>query len=99
MDATTEGHDWEALNKRLQILLKRDADSDFFKAAARAISTLDTQRKDVTRIYGDRIKKLRSLILVLQGQDAIGQMSIDGVDRVEISPELKALVYNPVGDL
>jgi hypothetical protein len=38
-------------------------------------------------------------MLIIQGRDSMGQMSIDGVDSVEISPELKALVYNPVGDL
>jgi hypothetical protein len=106
MDTTTQGHDWEKLNQELQLLRRREADSrrreedsDFFKQATRAIGTLESQRKDVTRIYGDRIKKLRALQSILVGRDSIGQMSIDGVDSVEISPELKALVYNPVGDL
>ena len=99
MDTTTQGHDWEKLNQELQLLRRREEDNVFFKRVSRAINTLEGQRKDVTRIYGDRIKKLRALMLIIQGRDSMGQMSIDGVDGVEISPELKALVYNPVGDL
>ncbi len=99
MDTTTQGHDWEKLNQELQLLRRREEDNVFFKRVSRAINTLEGQRKDVTRIYGDRIKKLRALMLIIQGRDSMGQMSIDGVDSVEISPELKALVYNPVGDL
>jgi hypothetical protein len=99
MDTTTQAHDWEKLNQELQLLRRREEDSVFFKRVSRAINTLEGQRKDVTRIYGDRIKKLRALMLIIQGRDSMGQMSIDGVDSVEISPELKALVYNPVGDL
>lgn len=106
MDTTTQTQDWEKLNHELQLLRRREQESrkreehsDFFKAATRAIGTLESQRKDVTRIYGDRIKKLRALIIILSGRDSIGQMSIEGIDAIDITPELKALVYNPVGDL
>ena len=85
--------------RELKLLRQLKEDSDFYKQANRSITTLESTRKDVTRIYGERIKKLRALVLILQQREAIGQMSIEGINSVEISPELKALVYNPVGDL
>lgn len=57
------------------------------------------QRKTITREYGERIKKIRALILILQQREAIGQLSIEGIDAIEISPELRKLIHNPVGDL
>ena len=71
----------------------------FSARAARAITTLEMQRKTITREYGERIKKIRALILILQQRESMGQMSLDGMDAVEITPELRKLVYNPVGDL
>jgi hypothetical protein len=29
----------------------------------------------------------------------MGQLSIEGMDAIEITPELRKLIYNPVGDL
>ena len=71
----------------------------FSARAARAITTLEMQRKTITREYGERIKKIRALILILQQREAIGQLSIEGIDAIEISPELRKLIHNPVGDL
>jgi len=71
----------------------------FSARAARAITTLEMQRKTITREYGERIKKIRALILILQQRESIGQLGIQGIDAVEISPELKKLIHNPVGDL
>ena len=48
---------------------------------------------------GQRIKKIKALILILQQRESLGQMGIEGIDAVEITPELKKLIYNPVGDL
>ena len=90
MDTTTQGHDRDKME--LEALR-------FSARAARAITTLEVQRKTITREYGERIKKIRALIMILQQRESIGQLSIEGIDGVEISPELKALVYNPVGDL
>jgi hypothetical protein len=87
---TTQTHDQD--QRELEALR-------FSARAARAITTLEMQRKTITREYGERIKKIRSLILILQQREAIGQLSIDGIDAIEISPELRKLIHNPVGDL
>lgn len=71
----------------------------FSARAARAITTLEMQRKTITREYGERIKKIRALILILQQRESIGQLGIDGINAIEISPELRKLIHNPVGDL
>lgn len=71
----------------------------FSARASRAITTLEVQRKAITREYGERIKKIRSVILLLQQHDAMGQMRIDGMDSVQIAPELRALIYDPTGTL
>jgi hypothetical protein len=71
----------------------------FSSRASRAITTLEMQRKSIGREYGERVKKIKALILILQQRESLGQMSLDGVDAVEITPELRKLVYNPVGDL
>jgi predicted DNA-binding protein (UPF0251 family) len=71
----------------------------FSARAARAITTLEVQRKTITREYGERIKKIKALILLLQQRESMGQLSIDGMDAIEITPELRKLIYNPVGDL
>ena len=90
MDTTTQTHDQD--QRELEALR-------FSARAARAITTLEVQRKTITREYGERIKKIRALVMILQQREAIGQLSIDGIDAIDITPELKALVYNPVGDL
>ena len=71
----------------------------FSSRAARAITTLEVQRKAIGREYGERIKKIKALILILQQRESLGQMGIEGIDAVEVTPELKKLIYNPVGDL
>ena len=53
----------------------------FSARAARAITTLEMQRKTITREYGERIKKIRALILILQQRESIGQLGIDGINR------------------
>ena len=90
MDTTTQTHDQD--QRELEALR-------FSARAARAITTLEVQRKTITREYGERMKKIRALVMILQHRESIGQLSIDGIDAIEITPELKALVYNPVGDL
>jgi hypothetical protein len=87
---TTQTHDQD--QRELEALR-------FSARAARAITTLEMQRKTITREYGERIKKIRALILILQQRESIGQLGIDGINAVEISPELKKLIHNPVGDL
>jgi hypothetical protein len=71
----------------------------FSSRASRAITTLEVQRKAIGREYGERIKKIRALILILQQRESLGQMSLQGMDAIEITPELRRLIYNPVGDL
>lgn len=69
----------------------------FSARASRAITTLEVQRKALSREYGERIKKIRALIMLIQQHEQMGQLSIDGIGSIEISPELKALIYNPTG--
>ena len=71
----------------------------FSSRASRAITTLEVQRKAIGREYGERIKKIKALILILQQRESLGQLSIEGIDAIEITPELRKLIYNPVGDL
>jgi len=71
----------------------------FSARANRAITTLETQRKSVVKEYSERIKKIRSVILMIQQREQMGQLAIDGMDEIEISPDLKRLIYNPTGDL
>lgn len=90
MAAGTRQHDLEL--KELEALR-------FSAQAARAVTTLEVRRKAVTRIYGERIKRLKAVILLIQQKDQLGQLKIDGMDSIEIEPELKKLVFDPVGDL
>lgn len=71
----------------------------FSARASRAITTLEVQRKAITREYGERIKKIKAVIMLLQQRESMGQLSIEGVDAIEITPELKKLIYDPVGNL
>lgn len=69
----------------------------FSARASRAITTLEVQRKALSREYGERIKKIRAVILLIQQHEQMGQLSIDGIGSIDISPELKSLIYNPTG--
>lgn len=71
----------------------------FSTRAARAITTLEVQRKEITRQYGERIKKIKVVIMLLQQRESLGQLSIEGMDAIEITPELRKLIYNPICDL
>ena len=55
----------------------------FSSRASRAITTLEMQRKSIGREYGERIKKIKALILILQQRESLGQMSLDGMDAVD----------------
>jgi len=71
----------------------------FSAKANRAITTLEMQRKSIVKEYSERIKKIRSVILMIQQREQMGQLAIEGMDEMEISPDLKKLIYNPIGDL
>ena len=71
----------------------------FAARAQRSITTLEIARKAVTTEYSERIKQLRSLVLMFQQSETLGQLSLHGVDAVEVSPEVKKLVYDPLGGL
>lgn len=71
----------------------------FSAKANRAITTLEMQRKSIVKEYSERIKKIRSVILMIQQREQMGQLAIEGMDEIEISPDLKKLIYNPIGDL
>jgi len=86
-------------NRDHELELKELEALRFSARAARAITTLEVQRKTITREYGERIKKIKAVIMLLQQRESMGQLSIDGMDAIEITPELKKLIYNPVGDI
>ena len=94
---TTQTHEDDL--KELRKLRQRNADLELRDQAARAINTLEEQRKFVTRQYGEGIKKIRAQILILLQRESSGQLNIDGIDSVEISPEMKKLIYNPLGTI
>jgi hypothetical protein len=71
----------------------------FSAQAARSITTLEVRRKTVNRTYSERIKSLRAIISMIQQKDQMGQLKIEGMDCIDIAPELKRLVYDPVSDL
>lgn len=90
MPAGTRQHDLEL--KELEALR-------FAAQAARSITTLEVRRKTVTRIYSERIKKLKTLVGLIQQKDQLGQLKIEGIDSIEVDPELRKVVYDPTGDL
>lgn len=90
MPAGTRQHDLEL--KELEALR-------FAAQAARSITTLEVRRKTVTRIYSERIKKLKTLVELIQQKDQLGQLKIEGIDSIEVDPELRKVVYDPTGDL
>jgi hypothetical protein len=78
----------------------RELEAHRFSAqVARSIKTLQVGQKTVNRIYSERIKSLRTITEMIQQKDQLGQLKIDGMDCIDISPELKRLVYDPVSDL
>jgi predicted DNA-binding protein (UPF0251 family) len=86
-------------NRDHELELKELEALRFSSQAARAITTLEVQRKTITREYGERIKKIKAVIMLLQQRESMGQLSLEGMDAIEITPELRKLIYNPVGDL
>lgn len=86
-------------NRQHDLDLKELEALRFAAQAARSITTLEVHRKTVTRIYSERIKKLRALIMLIQQKDQLGQLKIDGIDSIEIDPELRKIVFDPVTDL
>lgn len=71
----------------------------FSAQASRSINTLEVRRKTMNRIYAERIKELRTVVTLIQQQDQLGQLKIDGMDSIELEPSLKRLVYDPISDL
>ena len=86
-------------NRDHELELKELEALRFSSQAARAITTLEVQRKTITREYGERIKKIKAVIMLLQQRESMGQLSLEGMDAIEITPELRKLIYNPVGSL
>lgn len=84
-------------NRDHELELKELEALRFSSQAARSITTLEVQRKVITRTYSEDINKLKALIMILQQRESMGQLSLDGMDAIEISPEIHNLVYNPLG--
>lgn len=86
-------------NRDHELELKELEALRFSSQAARSITTLEVQRKTITREYGERIKKIKAVIMLMQQRESMGQLSLEGMDAIEITPELRKLIYNPIGDL
>lgn len=71
----------------------------FVSKANRAITTLEVQRKMVVREYSERVKKVKAVILMIQQRDSMGQLALTGMDDIEISDDLKQLIYDPTHGL
>ena len=84
-------------NRDHELELKELEALRFSSQAARSITTLEVQRKVITRTYSENINKLKALIMILQQRESMGQLSLDGMDAIEISPDIHNLVYNPLG--
>lgn len=85
--------------------LQQDLDANELEAlrfaaqAQRSITTLEVGRKAVNRIYGERIKSLRTVAAIVQQQDQLGQLKLEGMNCINLEPELMRLVYDPTGDM
>jgi hypothetical protein len=71
----------------------------FASQANRAITTLEVQRKMVVKEYSERVKRVKAVILMIQQRDTMGQLALTGMDDIEISDDLKKLIYDPTHGL
>lgn len=71
----------------------------FASQANRAITTLEVQRKMVVKEYSERVKRVKAVILMIQQRDTMGQLALSGMDDIEISDDLKKLIYDPTHGL
>lgn len=71
----------------------------FVSRANRAITTLEVQRKMVVKEYSERVKRVKAVILMIQQRDTMGQLALTGMDDIEISDDLKRLIYDPTHGL
>ena len=107
MGQTSKAHREDAETTEKHMATNQQHDSDlkelealrFSAQAARSINTLEVRRKTMNRIYAERIKELRTVVTLIQQQDQLGQLKIDGMDSIELEPNLKRLVYDPISDL
>ena len=53
----------------------------------------------VVKEYSERVKRVKAVILMIQQRDTMGQLALSGMDDIEISDDLKKLIYDPTHGL
>ena len=53
----------------------------------------------VVKEYSERVKRVKAVILMIQQRDTMGQLALSGMDDIEISDDLKQLIYDPTHGL
>jgi hypothetical protein len=67
--------------------------------ANRSITTLEVQRKLVVKEYSERVKNIKAFILMIQQRESMGQLTLMGMDDIDISAALEKLIYDPTHGL
>jgi len=67
--------------------------------ASRSITTLEVQRKLVVKEYSERVKNIKAFILMIQQRESMGQLTLMGMDDIDISAALEKLIYDPTHGL
>ena len=67
--------------------------------AMRSITQLEFHRKSIVREYAGRVKQLKKIIQAIQQREQMGQLPIDGLERITIGDEDLQLVHDPLKGL
>lgn len=67
--------------------------------AMRSITQLELHRKSIVREYAGRVKQLKKIIQAIQQREQMGQLPIDGLERITIGDEDLQLVHDPLRGL
>lgn len=67
--------------------------------AGRSVDQLNQHRKLSTQEYSERVRRLRKIMRDIRQRDTMGVLPLEGLDKVTISEEDLALVYNPIAGL
>lgn len=71
----------------------------FANRAMRSVSVLELHRKSVVREYAGRVKQLKKIIQSIQQREQMGQLALDGLDRITFGDEDLQLVNDPLRGL
>lgn len=71
----------------------------FANRAMRSVGVLELHRKSVVREYAGRVKQLKKIIQSIQQREQMGQLALDGLDRITFGDEDLQLVNDPLRGL